>query len=373
MSRPSQFSSVSSAGPSPPRLLIVGAFPEPASLERYVGGALAERLRNRGWQALVASRRRTRLRRLTHMLWVVWRERSKYDLGIVEVYSGLAFVWAEFVCSALRFLQKPFVLALHGGALPEFARSQPGRIRSFLRHAVSVTCPSGYLLEGMKAYCTAIQVVPNPIDVHLYPFVERQLPRPHLVWLRAFHEIYNPCLAPRIIANLVKIVPHIRLEMAGPDQGDMSLQRTRALAATLGVVDQIRFLGPLPKKEVPLTLGRADIFINTSNLDNTPVSVIEAMACGLCVISTDAGGIPYLVQNEREGLLVQRNDANAMASAICRLMNEDGLAQQLSRKARLNALKYDWSEILPLWERLLTNARLGRSDAPQSPMAANAI
>lgn len=351
----------------PPRLLIVGAFPGSAPLERYIGGALAERLRGSDWQVRVVSRQNRRIARLADMLQVVFRQRAHYDLALVEVYSGPAFLWAELVCFALRCLRKPYVLALHGGDLPAFSQRHPSRVRSLLRSATAVTCPSAYLSEGVKSCWNAIQLLPNPIDLSLYRFTERQALRPALVWLRAFHEIYNPCLAPRVVASLVKTFPGIHLEMLGPDKGDGSLQRAQKLALELGVADRIRFLGPVSKKDVPAILNRADIFLNTTNFDNTPVSVIEAMACGLCVVSTDAGGMPYLVENGNEGLLVPRNDPAAMADAIEHLLKKPGLAPQLSRHARLKVEQFDWSVILPLWQQLLNGGANARGPVIPAP------
>jgi glycosyltransferase involved in cell wall biosynthesis len=120
------------------------------------------------------------------------------------------------------------------------------------------------------------------------------------------------------------------------------------------VSNLISFPGQVPKEEVPLWLHKGDIFLNTTNVDNTPVSVIEAMACGLCIISTDVGGIPYLLQQEQDALLVPPDDADAMARAVHRILTEPGLAEHLSRQGRQKAEDFDWSVIMPKWEELLT-------------------
>jgi glycosyltransferase involved in cell wall biosynthesis len=111
--------------------------------------------------------------------------------------------------------------------------------------------------------------------------------------------------------------------------------------------------GPLPKSEVPRALSQGDIFLNTTNVDNTPVGVIEAMACGLCVVSTNVGGIPFLVEDGLDGLLVPSDNVTAMAAAVKRIPREPRLAERLSRNARVKAEQFDWSVILPQWEELL--------------------
>jgi glycosyltransferase involved in cell wall biosynthesis len=102
--------------------------------------------------------------------------------------------------------------------------------------------------------------------------------------------------------------------MIGPDKGDGSFEETRQIAAELGVMSRISFPGPVLKTETPAWLDQGDIFLNTPEVDNTPVSVLEAMACGLCVVSTNVGGLPYLLENEADALLVPPNSVEGMAA-----------------------------------------------------------
>lgn len=336
-----------------PGILLVGNFLSGAGFNRGVCEDLAERLRAAGWQVITTSHKPGRLARLVDMVSTAWRRGREYDVAQVDVYSGPAFLWAEAVCWVLRRVGKPHVLTLRGGALPPFAQRWPGRVRRLLRSATAVTTPSRYLLEQMRPYREDICLLPNPLDVSRYPFRLRVWPQPHLVWLRAFHAIYNPTLGPRMLTRLVKEFPDVSLLMVGPDKGDGTLQETQMLAADLGVADRIAYSGGVSKSAVPEWLGRGDIFINTTNVDNTPVSVLEAMACGLCIVSTDVGGIPYLLEHERDALLVPPGDPDGMAAAVRRILTEPGLAERLSRNARAKAEQYDWSVVLPQWERLL--------------------
>jgi glycosyltransferase involved in cell wall biosynthesis len=152
---------------------------------------------------------------------------------------------------------------------------------------------------------------------------------------------------------LAQEFPEIHLTMVGPDKGDGSLQRTAQVAAELSVADRVTFSGGVFKTEVPHWLNKCDIFLNTTNVDNTPISVLEAMACGLCVVSTNAGGIPYLLKHEHDALLVPPDDPEAMADAVRRLLTEPGLADRISGNARQKVERFDWSIILPQWETLL--------------------
>jgi glycosyltransferase involved in cell wall biosynthesis len=339
-----------------PRVLIVGNFLSSAGRPRGVCEDLAERLLSAGWQTVTTSTRSGRVRRLLDMISTVWRERANYDVAQVDVYSGKSFIWAELVCTLLLLLAKPYVLTLHGGNLPRFSRRWPRRVRRLLRSAVFVSCPSPFLAEQLKRFRDDIIVIPNGLVIAQYDFWPRINARPVLVWLRAFHRIYNPSLALRAVARLAREFPAIRLTMIGPDKGDGSFQKARETAETERVVERVSFPGVIPKSQVGDWLKGHDIFLNTTNVDNAPVSVLEAMACGLCVVSTDAGGVPDLVRDGEDALLVPPDDPDAMAAAVRRILTEPHLAEKLSRNARARAKRHDWSAVLPCWVELLTSA-----------------
>jgi glycosyltransferase involved in cell wall biosynthesis len=215
----------------------------------------------------------------------------------------------------------------------------------------------------MERYRPDLFLLPNALSIGAYPFRKRDRARSRLVWLRAFHETYNPSLAPRVLALLARNHPDIELTMIGPDRGDGSLARTREKAAELGVSNRLRIVEGIPKSEVGQHLGETDIFLNTTNVDNAPVSVLEAMACGLCVVSTNVGGMPDYLRDEAEGLLVPPGDPEAMASAVRRILADSELAARLSRGGRARAEAMDWSIVLPRWESLFRDCRSRASKA----------
>jgi glycosyltransferase involved in cell wall biosynthesis len=339
---------------------MVGNFLSRSKSIRFVCEDLAARFSDEGWTIWTTSAHSNRLLRVLDMAWTAWRRRRQYDVAQVDVYSGAAFVWAEMVCGLLRRLGKPYILTLHGGNLPSFARQWPQRVRRLLRSAAAVTTPSSYLLEELQNLREDLRLIPNPLEVDRYPARVRSSPKPKIVWLRAFHSIYNPSLAPRVMADLSAEFPDARLTMLGPDKGDGSLAETRREAARAGIAERIEYPGPIPKSDVPSWLDRSDVFLNTTNVDNTPVSVLEAMACGLCVVSTNVGGIPHLATHEREALLVPPDDPRAMAEAVRRILTRPDVARGLSENGRRLAEKHDWSVVLPQWKSLVGDVESGR-------------
>jgi len=315
---------------------------------------LADRLSSRRGTVLTTSPKAGRVPFLVDMLMTLWGQRRSYAVASIAVFSGPAFTWAEAAARLLRALGKPYVAQLHGGNLPGFALRYPDRVERLLAAAAAVTAPSRYLQEAMCPYRSDIRLLPNAIDLPAYSFRVRARPLPRMVWLRAFHSIYNPSQALSVLASVLREHPEAKLTMVGPDKGDGSLRAFRRSAEELELESRVEYAGLVQKADVPAWLDRGDVFLNTTNVDNTPVSVIEAMACGLCVVSTNVGGILYLLEDEQDALLVPPNDSKAMADAVERILTEPGLAEKLSLNARKKAEGFDWQVVLPQWEALFT-------------------
>jgi glycosyltransferase involved in cell wall biosynthesis len=339
------------------QLLFVGNYLTTAS--RPVTVDLAAALEGAGHRIRLTSAREARPSRLADMLATAVRYRSEYSAAVVDVYSGLAFSYAEAMAILLRRLGKPYVLTLHGGNLPAFSRRWPGRVRRLLAGAARVTAPSAYLAEAMREYRSDLTVIPNGLHSDRYSHAVRDHPAPRLVWVRAFHRIYAPVTAVETAARLVLEQPDLHLDMVGPDKGDGSLDEVRAAIGRLGVADHVSLIGPVAKHDVPSWLRRSDVFLNTAVIDNTPVTVLEAMASGLCIVSTDAGGLRYLLRHEEDALLVGSNDAVQMAAAVRRILTEAGLGARLSANARRRAESADWSVVVPHWVELLESVVRG--------------
>ncbi len=345
-----------------PTILMIGNYLSQPKHNRNIWNDLSERLAGAGWGVITTSRQENKVLRLLDMLQTILFKRKQYALAQIDVFSGAAFTFARSCAWLLRLLKKPYVLTLHGGGLPVFARKHPDRIKKLLSTASAVTTPSPFLQVSLADFRNDILCIPNPVQISSMGYRKRAHLTPNLIWIRAFHEIYNPGLAVRMIKILSQSMPECKLTMIGPDKGDGSFEKVLLLTHEFGLDNQIRVLPGISSSEVPVLLDTADIFINTTNYDTFPRSLIEAMACGLCVVSTNVGGIPWLVNNGQEGLLVSPDNAQAMAEAVIRLLNDPDLAAHLSVQARQKAETLDWSAILPQWEALLSNVGISGND-----------
>ena len=201
-----------------------------------------------------------------------------------------------------------------------------------------------------KRYPDNTIYISNTINLLKYDYVERNALHPKILWVRSLSSIYNPEMAIRCVAMLKEKYPMVSLTMVGPDKENL-LQDCRNLTEKLGIT--VAFLGKLEKDDWIKLSRDFSIFINTSNYDNMPISLIEAMALGLPVVTTNVGGIPFLVENEKTAMLVNQEDTNEMANAIDRLLSDKELSLKISKNARILVESFDWEIVKNKWQVIL--------------------
>ena len=275
----------------------------------------------------------------------------KADIVLIDTYSTQNFYYAVAVANLCRLLRIPYVPILHGGNLPERLQNNKHLSYKLFHGAKTNVAPSPYLMDVFAAEgYEKLTYIPNTIEIAAYPFLLRNEITPRLLWVRSFAEIYNPMLALEVLEKLIAYYPEASLCMVGPDK-DGTLEKCRVYAQEHQL--PVTFTGKLSKQEWIQRSRNFDIFINTTNFDNTPVSVIEAMALGLPVISTRVGGIPFLIEDQKDGLLVPPNNSELFVAAIRKLCTSRDLAQSLSTQARKKAEAFDWQKVKQHWLALL--------------------
>ncbi|WP_308992633.1 glycosyltransferase family 4 protein [Mariniflexile litorale] len=312
---------------------------------------LSKKLSLEGYSVFTFSNKKIKLLRLFDMLFAILKYAKKVDYVLIDTYSTSNFYYA-YLCSQLcRFLKLKYVPILHGGNLPNRLKSSSKLSRAVFKNAHINIAPSVYIQSEFEKHGYSNLVhIPNSINLHNYSFKERDYETIKLLWVRSFSEIYNPFLAVEILKLLLDEGIHASLCMVGPDN-DGSLQKTIDYAKKMGV--EVTFTGKLSKPDWIKLSKDYNLFINTTNFDNMPVSIVEAMALGLPIISTNVGGMSFLIENDREGILVTPNSAIAFVSAIKTLQLSHKNTNRMSLKARRKAENYDWDVVKNLWISVL--------------------
>ena len=240
---------------------------------------------------------------------------------------------------------------LHGGSLPARLKAHPNMSGLVFSNSYRNVTPSLYLKHAFENHgYSNLVFIPNTILIKNYQPTQKSFKIIKLLWVRSFSKIYNPTMAIRVLKELIDAGYSAELCMVGPDS-DGTLNGVKRLAKQLNV--PVTFTGKLPKKKWIALAENYNIFINTTNFDNMPVSVIEAMALGLPVISTNVGGMPYLITDKVDGLLVRKNDIDAMVNAIIHIFENKDFAAVLTKNARRKVEQFDWQVVRHLWFNIL--------------------
>jgi len=318
------------------------------------GEILTDHFRAAGYEVIAVSTSTNRYIRFLDIVATLVCCLRRAQVVLVETYGGLSFVVEDVASLLARLCGRPVVMHLHNGAMPEFMARFPTWTRRVLARASAIVTPSAFLASAAGSHGHTLRLIPNLIDISAYRFERRQPARPRLFWMRSFEPLYNPLMALRVLARVRASFPDATLVMGGQDHRFARTVREEAKRLGIGGT---RFVGFLDRADKAREGEAADIFINTSRVDNFPVAVIEACAMGLPVVSTQVGGIPQLLDQGETGLLVPDDDSDAMADAVVRLIRDPQLAARLSINGRRLAERFSWEHVGPKWEALF--AELG--------------
>jgi len=309
-------------------------------------------LKKEGFELVMTSSKNNQLLRIIEMLFSIVKYRKKISYIFIDTYSTRNFYYA-LVCSQLaRFFKLKYLPILHGGNLPSRLHNSSKLCDLIFKHSYKNIAPSNYLKIAFENKGYEVLFIPNVLAIKSYKFKIRKEYSPSLLYVRAFDKIYNPQMAVRVLAELLKKYPTAKLCMVGPDK-DGSLQECKQLSFSLKVSESIEFKGLMPKVTWHKLSEKFDFFINTTTLDNTPVSVMEAMALGLPVVSTNVGGIPFLIEDKVTGILVPSNDVRAMANVIVKHLENQNVLNNIVQNARQKVEEFDWEIVKNQWKAIL--------------------
>ena len=276
------------------------------------------------------------------------------DVVFIDTYSYQAFYFALISGVLSRLLGVRYICILRGGDLLKRYKHSTLLLSFLLRHAFKVVSPSRYLKENFMELGFKVVFIPNSININDYQFNFNHYETPKILWVRSFHKIYNPLLAARAIRLLVENHIAASLTMVGPDK-DGSMSDFENYLIENNLEDRVKIAGLLDKSEWRKLAKEHSIFLNTTNADNMPVSVIEAMALGLPIISTNVGGMPYLIDDNKDGILIEPNDVLGIEKSVERLLESPEFGSKLAIRAREKVEAFDGKKVVKMWEEILTD------------------
>ncbi len=254
------------------------------------------------------------------------------------------FFWVTLpVLVLLKLKKKRIILSARGGDAGRFFARWKLIVKPILKIPKIVTVPSSFLQKAFSEHLQMPTVlVPNIADIDQFHFRKREQLHPKFIVTRHLEPIYNIAGVVHAFSIISRSIPESILTIVGDGSQKEELKQ---LVHSLGLSCKVVFQGRVLHEQLPSLYNAHDILINASNVDNMPGAILEAFACGLPVVSTRAGGIPYLVEHEKTGLLVELNDHEALAASAIRLLGSALFAQSIAQNAFLYVQGFSWSKI----------------------------
>lgn len=285
--------------------------------------------------------------RLFSYVWLLMRQLKKYQLVHLMANSGWSYYLFVMPAVAIaRYYRVPIVMHYHGGLAANFLADNWRRVRGSLLAVDRIIVPSLFLKQIFEQYNITTHVVPNLVDLSAFTFSSPKIVADdiHVIITRNLESIYDIETAIKAFGIFNQQFPHSRLSIAGSGECESSL---RVLVKQQALERQVTFVGRLNQDQMVQLYHSANIMLNTSLVDNTPGAIIEALACGVIVVSTDVGGIPFLVEHEKNALLMPPSQPSAVAQQLTRIMQSPELAASLSRNGRALVSQFEGDNVLP--------------------------
>lgn len=287
----------------------------------------------------------------------LYRGIKNKDVVHLMANSGWAFhLFARPTIWIANWCNVPLFINYRGGKAREFFSSAWPYIKKDINSAEKVLVPSRFLKDIFAEFGVQATIVPNIINMDLFTYKPPTLSSEqlHIIVTRNLEEIYDNATAIRAFSLIKKQYPKAKLTIAGSGPLKSALLE---LTHKLELTSCVTFAGRLNREQMAHLYQSADIMINPSTIDNMPNSILEALACGVLVVTTNVGGIPYMVDHQKEAMLVEPYQAEAMYQAIESLLQSNELAENIAQAGFEKVQAYQPQQVLPMLENIYRKAR----------------
>lgn len=247
-----------------------------------------------------------------------------------------------------KIFRKRSILHYHTGEARTHLEDWKLTAKPTMRRFDKIVVPSQFLVDVFTKFDLKAKAIFNFVDGGKFGFRDRTPLRPIFLSNRNFEPHYNVADILRAFRIIHDQIPEARLLIAGSGAEEAKLKK---LAAELKL-ENTEFLGRIEHAEMPAIYAKADIYLNSSIVDNMPLSIIEAFSCGLPVVSYASGGISYICKNLETALLVEQNDHQAFARAALSLLEDEELARKIIDRAKRECEKYSPENVRSSWQEV---------------------
>ena len=293
------------------------------------------------------------IRAVFRLLPYLWRlRRASRRAHVIHVMANSGWAWFLLAWPAIqigRWFRVPILVNYRGGLAREFLAQHGARVVTSLRQVSLVVVPSGFLREVFGGHGISSIVIPNIVDLELFRPADA---RPcdsqllHIVVARNLEKIYGIDIAIRTCALLLEKFPGLKMSVAGSGPDRETLEK---LSSDLDIQNRIHFTGRLDPEQMAELYRSADLVINPSRADNMPNSVLEALACGIPVVTTNVGGIPYMLQHGQTAWFVVPDSPQALAAGVTHVLSHPDVQRHLRTEGLALAASCGWARVKYQW------------------------
>ncbi len=299
--------------------------------------------------------------RMVPYLAKLWRAAGQADVFHIMANSGWS--WHLFATPAIWIASLrgvAVVVNYRGGEAQLFLQRSAKLVRFSIRQAKALVVPSGYLSGVFSAFGMRAEIVPNIIDLSRFrPRSSVRSGTVHLLVARNLEPLYDnetAICAFQLVRASGPGFANAQLTIAGSGPSEPLL---RQFVEAQGLTAVVHFAGRLERDAMAQMYRSADLLLNPSLADNMPNSLLEAWASGVPIVSTNVGGIPFLVNDGFNATLVAPADPQAMAKACCDILNDDSVWQARSLAGQKEAQRYTWNQVKPVLASVYHLAMVG--------------
>lgn len=287
--------------------------------------------------------------RLIPYLYKLWQSANSVQLFHVMANSGWS--WHLFSAPAIwiAYLKnKPVIINYRGGKAEAFFNKSIFWIKPSLKKTSEIIVPSAFLKNIFEKRGFKATIVPNIIDLDRFAFQTKEwiIPKvknaPHIILTRNLESIYDNTTAIKAFSIVKKKFPYAKLSIAGSGPERSILEQ---LVESLNLVDSVVFLGRVDNITINQLYHKADVMINSSLVDNMPISILEALACKVPVVSTNVGGVPFLVKHDETALLVPPQEPQEIAKAIELILTNPEKTKKMVETGYEVVQQYSWDNV----------------------------
>lgn len=284
----------------------------------------------------------------------LFKEGRKYDVFHIHTCSGGGFISAVMGIIVGRCLKKRIVLTYHGGDGRRFFKKHTRFVRWFLRRTDANIALSGFIGGVFEDFAIPHVEIPNIIELDASRFKEREVIKPDFISIRTLSPLYNIECILDAFGMVKKQIPEATLTIVGDGPSREELERKVKKME----LNDVSFVGRVDNSEIYRYLDQADVMLSSPLIDNMPVSVLEGMNAGLLVISSNVGGVPYMIEDGVNGLLFESDNHEMLAEKMLEAIEDSGKSKEMIRKAKNFVGDYTWGNIKDRLFGIYNNGRI---------------